>query len=76
MKINAIARLLADASPTEDSKKRQIENLKKSLPGEGNKRVVNPAQKDQVHKRINDLKNQIIDVKSRDRATKQNTQEK
>ncbi len=67
MKVEARERLLADAKGEVENKQQQIEILKKGLPSIHNKRAVSPNQQDNTRKRINVLKNQIIDIRTRER---------
>jgi len=73
MILQAHQRLRAtEDDPAVENKKRQIDQLQKGLPSKFNKVNVSQDHKDQVHKRINDLKNQVIDDKAQQRVKKQN----
>jgi ABC-type Fe3+-citrate transport system substrate-binding protein len=73
MKIEAKLRLIADAESSAkesldrqiEQKKKQIENLKQTLPSKTNKTAISPARKIQIEKNINRAKGDILNLKQR-----------
>lgn len=68
MKLEAKQRLLAEDSPSIENKKRQIDNLKKSLPSRQNRRSVSPLNRLNMRKRVLMLQQQIVDERLREKS--------
>lgn len=68
MKLEAKQRLLAEDSPSIENKKRQIDNLKKSLPSGQNRRSVSPLNRLNMRKRVLMLQQQIVDERLREKS--------
>lgn len=68
MKLEAKQRLLAEDSPSIENKKRQIDNLKKSLPSRQNRRSVSPLNRLNTRKRVLMLQQQIVDERLREKS--------
>lgn len=68
MKLEAKQRLLAEDSPSIENKKRQIDNLKKSLPSRQNRRSVSPLNRLNTRKRVLILQQQIVDERLREKS--------
>jgi len=67
MKIEAASRLTADIDQQLKNKQSQIDGLQQRLPSKTNRMDVSPDQQGQIRKRINDLRNQIIDLREKKR---------
>lgn len=75
MKLNAKHRLLADDEARKDKEERrkfdtkidqmqkQVENIRKGLPGKYNKMSVSQAQQLNLRKQINDLEDKILELR-------------